>query len=155
MRVVLVLIALLLPFQFARAQDFTGDESFVSEVVRITNIERTHRGLRVFYNSMQLNSAAQAHAWDMASQNYFSHISMDGRTTWQRIYGAGYVFRTAGENIAAGYATPAAVVAGWMSSTAHRANILNASFYDIGVGYAYNPGASFDHYWVQDFGTRK
>ena len=58
----------------------------------------------------------------------------------------GITYRTAGENIAMGYATPQAVVNGWMNSPGHRANILNASFTRIGVGYV----ADGNH-WTQMF----
>ena len=58
-----------------------------------------------------------------------------------------------GENIAAGYASPEAVMSGWMNSSGHRANILNCNFTEIGVGYAYaanDPGTiQYRHYWTQ------
>ena len=57
-----------------------------------------------------------------------------------------------GENIAAGYPTPAAVMDAWMNSAGHRANILNCAFAEIGVGHA--TGGPFGAYWTQDFGTR-
>ncbi|MDE5753217.1 MAG: hypothetical protein K2H89_01530, partial [Oscillospiraceae bacterium] len=50
-----------------------------------------------------------------------------------------------GENIAWGYATPEAVVKGWMSSEGHRANILGSNFRYIGVGYVDG------NYWTQLF----
>ena len=53
---------------------------------------------------------------------------------------------SAGENIAKGYATPQAVVNGWMNSSGHRANILNASYTHIGVGYV-----AGGNYWTQMF----
>ena len=58
----------------------------------------------------------------------------------------GISYRTAGENIAMGQTTPEAVVNGWMNSEGHRANILNSSYTQIGVGYAAN-----GHYWTQLF----
>ena len=81
----------------------------------------------------------------MYTNNYFSHVSQDGRTMSDRIekYTSSYGYK--GENIALGYSTPEEVVKGWMSSEGHRANILNKNYTDIGVGY--NNG-----YWVQNFG---
>jgi len=100
-----------------------------------------------------LQSAARAHSQDMAANNYFSHTSLDGRTFDDRIRDAGYAGAFPwGENIAAGYSTPHAVVAGWMSSPGHCANIMNGSFRAVGVGYAYLAGSSYGHYWTQDFG---
>jgi len=100
----------------------------------------------------QLGQAAQGHASDMATQNYFSHTSKDGRTFVQRITATGYAYRTIGENIAAGQSTPQQVVAGWLQSEGHCRNIMNPSFRELGVGYA--RGGSYGHYWVQDFGAR-
>ncbi len=100
----------------------------------------------------QLAQAAQGHASDMATQNYFSHTSKDGRTFVQRIAATGYAFRTIGENIAAGQSTPQQVVAGWLQSEGHCRNIMNPSFRELGVGYA--TGGSYGYYWVQDFGAR-
>jgi hypothetical protein len=96
----------------------------------------------------------------MAEEDYFAHDGEDGRSPWDRITAAGYAYSTAAENIAAGYATPAEVVAAWMNSAGHRANILGASSRELGVGYAYEaddvyPGPyGYHHYWVQDFGSR-
>ena len=101
--------------------------------------------------SDQLAQSAQGHAADMASKNYFSHDSLDGRTFDQRITQAGYAWRTIGENIAAGQQTPEAVVSGWLSDYGHCANIMNASYTNLGVGYA--EGGSYGKYWVQDFGA--
>lgn len=102
----------------------------------------------------QLGQAAQGHAADMAAQNYFSHTSKDGRTAAQRIAAAGYAYRTWGENIAAGQATAAQVVAGWLTSEGHCKNIMNPAFKELGVGYAYTSTSTYKHYWVQDFGAR-
>ena len=71
-----------------------------------------------------------------------------------RIEDAGYLWSAAGENIAAGYSTPQAVVTGWMNSAGHRQNILSSAYCDLGVGYAYNRSSTYDHYWTQDFGRR-
>lgn len=58
----------------------------------------------------------------------------------------GLSYRTAGENIAYGQRTPQAVVNAWMNSNGHRANILNTSYTQIGVGYVSN-----GHHWTQMF----
>jgi uncharacterized protein YkwD len=100
-----------------------------------------------------LRTAARGHSLDMATQNYFSHTSLDGRTFDQRIRDAGYTAPTAlGENIAAGYSTPQAVVDGWMTSTGHCSNNMSPSYKSIGIGYAFAAGSNFRHYWTQDFG---
>ncbi len=102
----------------------------------------------------QLNSAATKHATDMATYNYFSHTGRDGSTPWARMTREGYVWRRAGENIAAGQPTARAVVDGWLKSPGHCANIMNAGFKDLGVGYAYSVSSTYKRYWVQDFGAK-
>ena len=100
----------------------------------------------------RLRCAARVHSKDMGVNNFFSHTGSNGSTPWQRINNAGYVYSTAGENIAAGYATPSAVVDSWMKSTGHCNNIMNPSFIHLGVGYYYASGSTYGHYWTQDFG---
>lgn len=100
----------------------------------------------------KLRCAARNHARDMANNNYFSHTGLNGSQFYQRITAAGYTWTQVAENIAAGQTTAASVVAGWMASTGHCNNIMNGALKNIGVGYAYNVNATYDHYWVQDFG---
>ncbi len=100
----------------------------------------------------QLRSAAQLHSADMATQNYFSHTSLDGRTFVDRVHAAGYASSTMGENIAAGQPSPQSVVDTWMASPGHCSNIMNSSYHSIGVGYAFSSSSSYGYYWTQDFG---
>ena len=86
---------------------------------------------------------------DMKDNGYFSHNSPTYGTPFQMIRNFGLSFRSAGENIAKGYATPQAVVNGWMNSSGHRANILGSQYTSMGVGYAVS--ASGKPYWVQVF----
>lgn len=100
-----------------------------------------------------LELAAMGHAYDMASQNYFSHASLDGRTMQYRIQAAGYTGEgyksyEIGENIAWGPPTIAEVMDGWFKSPGHCRNLMNPGFKEIGV-------AEKDGYWVQDFGGRE
>jgi uncharacterized protein YkwD len=87
----------------------------------------------------------------MCTRGYFDHTSPDGETPSERLLGAGLTPLRMGENIAAGYSTATAVVAGWMDSTGHRANILNSDFGQMGLGRASCPGGSFCVYWTQVF----
>jgi len=128
-----------------------ADGSFADQVVVLTNAQRTSHGCSALTVSGTLTAVALAHSQDMAAHNYFEHNSQDGRSPFDRMTAAGYAFRTAAENIAAGQRTPADVVDAWMNSAGHRANILNCALTQIGVGYA--TGGSFGSYWTQDFGT--
>ena len=127
---------------------------FASEVIELVNIEREARNLHPLSYNEELTLAARLHSQDMGDQNYFDHTSLDGREFYERIAGAGYDCQICGENIAAGYSTPEAVVDAWMNSDGHRANILDPDYCDIGVGYAAIAGSDFYHYWTQDFGRR-
>ncbi|MBI2377738.1 MAG: CAP domain-containing protein [Deltaproteobacteria bacterium] len=103
----------------------------------------------------QLREAARAHSLDMGTNNYFSHTSLDGRSFFQRIVDSGWAGSCpCGENIAAGYSSPEAVVSGWMSSPGHCANIMSASYGAIGIGAAFKSGSTYGWYWTQDFAAR-
>lgn len=143
-----IIISILLPFVGMAHADFE------SEVIELVNIEREARGLHPLSYNEELTVAARLHSQDMGDQNYFDHTSLDGREYYERIADAGYDYQSCGENIAAGYATPEAVVDAWMNSDGHRANILHPDYCDIGVGYAAVAGSHFYHYWTQDFGRR-
>jgi uncharacterized protein YkwD len=137
-----------------------GAESAAERVVYLTNLERRANGLAPLKGQSNLAAAALAHAEDMAALDYFAHQSADGRSPWDRLEASGYDYSAAGENIAAGYPTPEAVMEGWMASPGHRANILDASFRELGVGHVREEGDTFPgpygygDYWVQDFGAR-
>ncbi|MBK6870619.1 MAG: CAP domain-containing protein [Kineosporiaceae bacterium] len=135
----------------APAPTSPGTGSFASEVVRLTNVERSANGCSALSIDSKLTAAAQLHSEDMAAKNYFEHSSPDGRSAGDRISAQGYKWRSWGENIAAGQKTPASVVSAWMNSSGHRANILNCGFTQIGVGIA--KGGSYGIYWTQNFGT--
>ena len=147
-----------LPMIIGRSEDINRVLTEVQQVVELVNNERAQVGCSPLNVSAQLTAAAQGHSEDMALNDYVKHNSEDGRTPWDRIKATGYDFSTAGENIAAGYETPEAVMAGWMSSDGHRSNILNCEFEDIGVGYYYLANDTGDYnyhyYWVQDFGAQ-
>ncbi|GII55748.1 hypothetical protein Pth03_41370 [Planotetraspora thailandica] len=126
----------------------TGGTTIEQQVLSLTNAERAKAGCRPLKANAKLRAAAYGHSADMSAQNYFQHDSKDGRTFADRIKAAGYSYSAAAENIAEGYPTAAAVVDGWMNSPGHRANILNCTYTDIGVGYVKAGGP----YWTQDFG---
>ncbi|MBN8820520.1 MAG: CAP domain-containing protein [Spirosoma sp.] len=102
----------------------------------------------------RLNGAADKYAVDMATYNYFSHTGRDGSQPWDRMTREGYIWTSAGENIAAGYPTARSVVDAWLSSPGHCQNIMNPYFQNLGVGYAYNASSTYKHYWVNDFGRK-
>ncbi len=100
-----------------------------------------------------LAQAAAGHSHDMADHNLFSHTSSDGRTLVNRIDATGYVAIAWGENIFGGGASVDAVMAGWLASAGHCANIMNSTFRDFGAACARNDAAAYQRYWTQDFAT--
>lgn len=100
----------------------------------------------------RLDTAAQAHSVDMATKNYFSHTSLDGRTFSQRMTNAGYKWSAAAENIAAGNSTAAATVKQWLGSAGHCANLMSRTYVDTGIGFGNNPSSTYKYYWTQNFG---
>ncbi|MFI9718166.1 sigma-70 family RNA polymerase sigma factor [Streptomyces sp. NPDC052396] len=125
--------------------------SLAQQVIALVNAERGKVGCSPVRNNSQLAAAAQRHSDDMAARNFFDHTNPDGQGPGERITAAGYQWSTYGENIAYGQATPASVMDSWMHSPGHRANILNCSFKDLGVGINQAPGGPR---WTQDFGAR-
>ena len=119
---------------------------YEQEVVRLVNAERAKYGLPALTEDWELSRVARYKSQDMHDNRYFAHNSPTYGTPFQMIHAFGLSYRAAGENIAMGYQTPAAVVAGWMNSEGHRANILSSSYTKIGVGYVAD-----GHYWTQQF----
>lgn len=113
-----------------------------------TNKRRAAHGCHALRLDSRLTKAARGHSRDMGVHDYFAHDSRNGDSPWDRIKAQGYDHPSA-ENIAKGYATPKAVLSGWMHSSGHRANILNCDYQAIGVGVWYGPGGPI---WTQDFG---
>ncbi|MGW2638189.1 CAP domain-containing protein [Streptomyces sp. NPDC001348] len=122
----------------------------VARVVELVNAERAKVGCPALTPNATLTKVAQAHSADMAAHQNMSHTGSDGSSPGDRLTSAGYAWSAYGENVAYGYSTPEQVMAGWMASPGHRANILNCSFKEIGVGLA-QPGS----YWTQDFGAAR
>ena len=137
--------------------DSVQNEAFELEVIRLTNLERTSRGLPPLRRNGDLTNAARAHNQDMIVNDFFSHQGSNGSWPDERAcahgfapYGWGDCY--VGENIAAGYPTPAAVVVGWMNSQGHRENILNGGYREIGLGH--NTGGSWGQYWTMALGSQ-
>ncbi len=106
----------------------------VASLLSDTNNQRTANGLGALALNSMLSSAAQAKAQDMMTHDYWSHVSPTGVTPWYWITNAGYSYQTAGENLAYGFASASDTITGWMNSPAHRANVLNTSYREVGFG---------------------
>ncbi len=123
-----------------------AESQYISEVIRLVNIERAKEGLSALTTNSTIQSAAQVRAQEIVTS--FSHTRPNGSSCFTALDQAGVSYSGAGENIAYGQPTPAAVVDAWMNSPGHRANIMNPSFTTIGVG-CYKSGSTY--YWSQFF----
>lgn len=103
------------------------------------------------WNSLLLK-AASGHSADMANNNYFSHVSLDGKTMAQRISEAGYSYSAAAENIAAGDSDVQGVVGRWLNSPGHCINMMNATYRDIAVACKRSDSSSYGRYWTMNLG---
>jgi uncharacterized protein YkwD len=135
----------------------------------LINRERRAEGERPLRPNARLRRAAQTHSHNMAVGDYFEHVGGSGPgggTPLARLRAVGYISSSragyeVGENIAWGtlsLATPRAIVAAWMASPAHRANILDANFRETGIGVTPHPPAALSHgqpgaIYTQDFGV--
>lgn len=108
----------------------------------LVNQERARNNELPLKVDQRLQSAAQRHSDQMVGEGYFDHVSPSGETPVQRVTAAGYISNeqvgyVIGENIAWGtlyLATPSAIVAAWIASPDHLANILNSEYHDTAVG---------------------
>lgn len=119
------------------------------QVLELVNQERAKQGLKALTLSNELTNVATKKAQDMADNGYFDHTSPTYGSPFEMMNRFGIQYRSAGENIAAGQKTPQEVMNSWMNSSGHRANILNADFEQIGIGYV--TGGKYGTYWVQMF----
>lgn len=124
----------------------------VADILKLTNAERSKAGLPELKMHDEAQELAMIKAKDMYVNSYFDHTSPVYGSPFDMMDEAGLQYRTAGENIAAGYQSAEAVVNGWMNSPGHRANILNPEFTHLGVGYFKTDGG-YAHYYVQMFIT--
>jgi len=119
----------------------TLSPSFEQRVITLVNQQRAvgptcGQAVGPLASDPNLGRAARDHSLDMATNHYFSHTSLDGRTFGQQMRDAGYTGQPLAENIAMGRSSPEAVMSAWMSSPSHCSNIMHAAGWDIGVGYA-------------------
>lgn len=133
-------------FQPEEDDSVTENSSFEKEVISLVNKERQKAGLAPLKENSGLQKAADVRAKELKAS--FSHTRPNGSSFSTVLKENGVSYRGSGENIAWGQTTPEQVMNGWMNSAGHKANILNANFTSIGVGYYTVNGTP---YWVQLF----
>jgi uncharacterized protein YkwD len=135
-------------------------------VLCLINRLRAQHGEGPLATQPSLERAAEGHAQEMIALDYFEHVSPAGLTPVQRVREDGYITDphagyVIGENLAWGtynLSTPEAIVAAWVASPEHLANILEAEYRDTGVAVVAQvpsmlsggaPGATY----AQEFGV--
>jgi uncharacterized YkwD family protein len=120
--------------------------AYENKVLALVNVERQKNGLSSLTMDTALSNVARKKSEDMKAKNYFSHTSPTYGSPFDMMKQFGISYKAAGENIAMGQRTPEEVVTAWMNSPGHSANILNANFTHLGVGYV-----ASGNYWTQMF----
>lgn len=151
----------MLPLILSAQNPQLSEEQFIAQQVQaLVNHERAQAGCDPLALDPRLTQAAQGHSHDMALSNYFAHVGPDGSNLVSRVAATSYRYRALAENLAAGYQTPEAVVAGWMESPGHRRNLINCTYTQLGVGYTFQAddapladgGGPYRYYWTQVLG---
>lgn len=118
----------------------------------VNEVRRAHRRAPLAIDR-SLDRAAQSYAELLLAAGYSGHVGPDGSTPLERAQAAGYAVRAVGENLARGPFSAAEVVAAWMDSEHHRANLLRRDFRHVGHGLAAGRGPDgWQTVWVQMFG---
>jgi hypothetical protein len=105
-----------------------------SEVIRLTNAQRSANGLNTLSENSTLSSAAIAKGQDMLAKGYWAHFAPDGTSPWSFFLKFGYKYKYAGENLARDFQDAGSAVNAWMNSPSHKENILNPNYREIGIG---------------------
>ena len=101
--------------------------------------------------SATLTRAAAAHAADMAANGFMGHRGSDGSEVGVRVRRAGYLWRSVGENVAAGQPDAETVVQAWLDSPGHCVNLMGSQFSEMGVAFATAPQSELRILWAQIF----
>ncbi len=117
------------------------------------NLYRAQNGRAALRVSISLTNASKWMSDSLATNNYFSHTDILGRSFGTRLGAFGYAYPTArAENLAAGNSTAAGTFSQWRNSAGHNTNMLSSSYRVIGIGRAYSATSSYRWYWTTDFG---
>lgn len=132
--VVAVVVVLLGGYNLANTGSVLGDRAVITPAGLLddTNEYREANGDQPLVLNESLTKAAQLKVNDMFAKQYWAHVAPDGTQPWEWLDDVGYAYLEAGENLARDFTTDKAVVAAWMNSEAHRANVLKPSYTEVG-----------------------
>lgn len=127
-----VVLSFAIVFVFSVSLAWASDIT-VDTVINLVNKARTATNVVILKKNDLLQKAAEKKAQDMIDNNYFAHISPQGKSPWDWINQSGYDYRYAGENLAINFTNAKDEQQAWMDSESHRKNILNSDYEDTGV----------------------
>ncbi len=131
------------------------EEQLARQLLELLNRERAANSLPPLRFHPQLQNAAHWMAQDMATNDYLDHTDHQGRELEARLAAFDYRdYQAIGENVAAGQETAAEVMAEWLQSPGHRANLLSPDYSEIGIGHVVSAVSKYHHFWTQDFGRQ-
>ena len=137
-----------------KASIYTNTSDVIDETINLTNAERIAEGLNPLKASKKLDAPALAHTKDIITNNIQSHTGSDGSTVEQRVKRTTDKYTIVGENILGGAKSPEQAIQQWMDSSGHRANILDADYEEIGIGFLQSDSYPYSMAWTQVFGTQ-
>jgi uncharacterized protein YkwD len=144
-------------FEAVAASDATAVAQRVLELVNEARAQQRRCGRQrmsathALTLSAALTRAAAAHAADMAESDFMGHRGSDGSEVGERVRRAGYLWRSVGENVAAGQRDAETVVKAWLDSPGHCANLMGPQFTEMGVAFAPAPQSDLRILWAQVF----
>jgi uncharacterized protein YkwD len=155
--------ALFFALSLALSVPAAASADVVQSVLGGVNAVRAKAGCGPLKLNKALMATAEAHARNMAEDDFFGHRDKSGKGFPARVRAQGYRLSLAAENIAAGQKTPEKAVQAWLDSPSHRKNIMNCTFRETGIAMVYQPddkplkGQSMGlrYYWVQVFGVQR
>ena len=145
------------PFEQLSKADADAMNRRVFELINEARRQKRRCGNKVYEPAAPLKAvptlgkAALRHAQDMAAHSFLGHDGSDGTRAAQRATAAGYAWRTVGENVAAGSATPEQAVEDWLKSPGHCVNLMSADYTETGIAVVVNPVSAAGIYWTQVF----
>ncbi len=130
----LLIVAVQFGYNWSQTGSVLGVDANVtsSELLRSLNTERQKNNITAVEYSDKLSAAAYLKAQDMLERQYWSHNAPDGTTPWQWLSRVEYNYAYAGENLAKNFTTVSSTMAAWMGSPAHRKNILDERYTEVG-----------------------
>ena len=152
MKLIVIGFALLIPQEVYVTPDVLSADQ--KEITRLTNEFRAKEALNRLDEEIPLLRSSENKVAHMVQYQYFAHVGPDGNDLSSFLLDAGYDYQVGGENLAMGFATPKEIVAAWIESPTHYANLVDPKYRDIGISMNYGEFDGFPTVYVaQHFGV--